>query len=98
MHRFMIQLTRAILLIAAIGLFVLSITNLIDGFNLDGDDVETWPIVASTLLFILALVVLQFFNPGLYNKFNDTVKLIINTRGSSLEEIFEAITLSDRQD
>ncbi|WP_119308008.1 hypothetical protein [Cohaesibacter haloalkalitolerans] len=90
MHRFMIQLTRAILLIAAVGLFVLSISYLIDGFNLDGDDVETWPIVASTLLFILALVVLQFFNPGLYNKFNDTVKLIINTRGSSLEEIFDA--------
>lgn len=85
-----ILLVRAIFLIAAIGLFVLSLNYLAEGFSPGEADVATWPIVASTLLFILALVALQFFNPGLYNKFNDSVKLVVNSHGASLGEIFDA--------
>ncbi|WP_319532308.1 hypothetical protein [uncultured Cohaesibacter sp.] len=90
MQRFIILAARVLLFLLAIGLLVLSIKYLIDGFNIGEDDIRSGPITISTILFIFSLVAFQFCNPDFYNQFNDGAKLVINTRKRSLRQIFDA--------
>ncbi|WP_316859303.1 hypothetical protein [uncultured Cohaesibacter sp.] len=90
MQRFIILTARLLLLLLAIGLLVLSVKYMIEGFNVGEDDIRSGPITIGTILFIFSVVAFQFCNPDFYNQFNDGAKLVINTRKLTLRQIFDA--------